>query len=230
MRKPSNTRAYWSGLGLGLLGVLGAGCRTFEAPPPPAPQRILVQVSASNGSPLSGVAVRPSAGSSGTTNEEGVATLFLEGEEGTKIDLSVACPEGYVAPANLGRVVVRRASRAPHIEIPCKPYQHAVLIAFKTTGATNIPIRYLGEEIARTDGAGYALVELEPKVGETLDFTLGTDNPDQRWLRPQNPQRTVLVPEGEETLTIEQKFVEERPKVKKTPPKKIAVPKRIEPD
>jgi hypothetical protein len=206
------------------------GCRSIEAPPPLPPQRVLVNVTGGGGAPIAGVVVRPSAGSAGITDEHGVATVAIAGEEGAKVDLAVACPEGYAAPADVGRVVVRRASRPPRIDIACKPFQHAVVVAFKTTGASNIPILYLGQEIARTDDSGYALAELEPKVGETLEFTLSTSDPDQRWLRPQSPRRTVLVPEGDEIVTIEEKFVEERPKVRKPPPKKILIPRRLDAD
>jgi hypothetical protein len=208
----------------------GTGCGSLRAPPPLGPQTILVRVSAGEGVPLEGITVRPSSGEGGVTDATGLARIAIAGAEGTKVDLSIACPEGYAAPASVTHVTVRRASRAPELAIPCKPYEHAVLIAFKTVGAANVPILYLGREIARTDDAGFALVELEPKVGETLEFTLDTSDPDQKWLRPQNPQRTVLVPDGEETFTIEQKFINDQPKAKRAPVRKPQVAVRLNPD
>jgi len=210
--------------------ALAAGCAGLRPPPPLPPQEIVVRVSAGEGEPLPGVSVRPSAGTQGVTDARGVTRILISGEEGAKVDLAVACPEGYAAPAGVTRVVVRRASKAPELDIPCKPYEHAVVIAFKTTGASGIPVLYLGREIARTDESGYALVELEPKVGETLEFTLDTSDPKYKFLRPQSPERTVQVPDGEEAFTIEQKFIEDKPKVKKAAAPRPNIPKELLPD
>jgi hypothetical protein len=204
-------------------GFAVVGCQAFQPPPPLPPQEMTVRVSAGAGEPLSGVSVRPTSGRPGITDANGVANITLAGDEGTKIDLAIACPDGYAAPAAVTRVTVRRASRVPELSIPCKPFEHAVVVAFKTTGATNVPILYLGREIARTDDAGFALLELEPKVGETLAFTLDTTDPQFRFMRPQNPERTVLVPDGEEAFTIEQKFVEDKPAAKRVLIKKPQV-------
>lgn len=171
-----------------------------------------MRVSTGDGEPLNGVAVTTSAGPHGLTDSKGVAVLKIDGEEGAKVDLAIACPEGF-ATAAATHVTLRRADRPPLFDIPCKPYEHAVVIAFKTTGAPNLPITYLGTELTRTDAAGYALVELEPKVGESLKFTFDTSDPKLKHLRPQNPEVTIRVPDGDETFTIEQRFIEERPKV-----------------
>lgn len=187
-------------------------------------------MTAGAGEPLANVNVRPSAGTIGMTDSRGYARIRIAGEEGSKVDLQVSCPEGYAAPTGVTKVTVRRASKTPELEVPCKPYEHAVVVAFKTTGAKGVPILYLGREIAKTDDAGYALVELEPKVGETLEFTLDTNDPKLKFMRPQNPQRTVQVPDGEETFTIEQKFVEDKPKPKGFKAPKPNVPKEIKPD
>ena len=210
-----------------MAGGASAGCAGLRPPPPLPPQQILVRVSAGAGEPLAGVAVKPSSGKPAVTDAKGFARLEILGDEGAKVDLAVACPEGYAAPANVTRVTVRRASRTPELEIPCKGYEHAVLVAFKTTGATGIPILYLGREIARTDASGHALVELEPKVGETLEFTLDTSDPKLKFLRPQNPERSVRVPDGDEAFTVEQKFVEEKPKAVRAAVKKPQVPTDI---
>lgn len=186
-----------------------------------------MRVSAGAGEPLAGVAVRPSAGTQATTDAKGVARLKILGDEGAKVDLAIGCPEGYAAPSTITRVTVRRASRTPEFDIPCKGYEHAVLIAFKTTGAAGIPILYLGREIARTDATGHALVELEPKVGENLEFTLDTSDPKLKFLRPQNPERSVRVPDGDEAFTVEQKFVEDKPKAPRVVVKKNPIPTDI---
>jgi hypothetical protein len=195
------------------------------APPPPLPlQEVLVKVSADVGKPLPGVAVRPSSGKPALTDARGVARLGIPGEEGAKVDLAVVCPEGYAAPANATRITIRRASRVPEFEIPCKSFEHAVLIAFKTSGAAGIPILYLGREVARTDASGHALVELEPKVGETLEFVLDTSDAKLGALRPQSPTRSVRVPDGDEVFTVEQKFLEEKPKIVRKAAKKHFIP------
>lgn len=195
-----------------LVALSSIGCQSMQAPPPLPPQEIVVRVSTGDGEPLGGVAIQTSAGPRGKTDDKGVAVLRIDGEEGAKVDLAIACPAGF-ATAAATHVTLRRADRPPLFEIPCKPYEHAVVVALKTTGAANIPIMYLGSELTRTDAAGYALVELEPKVGEALKFTFDTTDPKLKNLRPQNPEVTIQVPDGDETFTIEQRFVEEKPKV-----------------
>jgi len=219
--------------GAGLTGL--TGCSSMRPPPPPPPQEVVIRVTAGDNAPLKGVQVRPtagpSAGTSGLTDQNGLVRIKIAGDEGARVDLAVACPEGYSAPPAVTKVTVRRASKVPQIDIPCRPYEHAVVIAFKSTGAVNIPILYLGREIARTDSAGYALIELEPKVGENLEFTLDTSDPSHKYLRPQSPGRSVQVPDGEEVFTIEQKFTEDRPKPKLVAAKKKDPhPVRLVPD
>lgn len=199
-------------LSAALVALASTSCHALQAPPPLPPQQVLVRVSTGDGEPLRGVAVKTSAGPQGVTDERGVVTLAIDGEEGAKVDLAIACPAGFATAATT-RLTLRRADRPPLFEIPCKPYEHAVVIAFKTSGAAGIPISYLGAELTRTDAAGYALVELEPKVGESLKFTFDTSDPKLKHLRPQNPEVTIRVPDGDETFTIEQRFVEEKPKV-----------------
>lgn len=213
--------------------VASTACASLAAPAPLPPQDILVRVNGGENVPLRGVTVKPSAGKEGRTDAHGVAHLQITGEEGARIDLTVTCPDGYAAPVNGTKITVRRTSKPPEFDVPCRPYEHAILVAFKTTGASGVPILYLGREIAKTDEAGYALVELEPKAGETLAFTLDTSDPKHKFLRPQNPERTVLAPDGsqgEEAFTIEQKFVEEKPKPKIVAAPKPILPKRLLPD
>lgn len=209
---PSSLRACAS---LVALTSSSLGCGLFREPPPLPPQEVLVRVRAGDKEPIAGVVVTPSAGQPGRTDGDGVAILRLDGEEGARLELSVACPAGYAASAATTSVTIRRASRPPELDVRCKHLEHAVVVAFKTTGATGVPIQYLGREIARTDDAGFALVELEPAAGETLKLTLDTSDPKFQFLRPQNPELAVLVPEGDEAFALEQKFIEDRPAAKK---------------
>jgi hypothetical protein len=212
------------------VAFVSSGCHALQPPPPLPPQEVVVRVSTGDGEPLHGVAVRTSTGPQGQTDDRGVAVLKIDGEEGAKVNLSIVCPTGFAAAAST-HITLRRADRPPVFDIPCRPYEHAVVIAFKTTGAPNLPISYLGAELTRTDEAGYALVELEPKVGESLKFTFDTSDPKLKHLRPQNPEVTIRVPDGDETFTIEQRFIEDRPKVIKIvkpipKPVEIVAPKR----
>ena len=211
-------------LSLCALGIASTACQAMQPPPPLPAQEIIVRVSTGDGEPLHGVAIQTSAGPRGTTDDKGVAVLRIDGEEGAKVELGIKCPTGF-ATAAATHVTLRRADRPPLFEIPCRPYEHAVVIALKTTGAVGVPITYLGSELTRSDSAGYALVELEPKVGEALKFTFDTSDPKFKHLRPQNPEVTIQVPDGDETFTIEQRFVEEKPKVVRivNAPPKLAV-------
>lgn len=207
------------------LVALPIGCASFRSPPPPGPTDVVVVVSSDPDEPLSDVEV--SAGGTTTkTDLDGRARLSLAGEDGTQVDLSVSCPPGFAPPSRMPSMIVRRSSGTPEYEVSCKHVDHGIIIALRTPGVPNLPVRYFGRVIGKTDAMGYALLKLEPRTGETLTLMLDTSDEKLRYLRPQNPELSVSVPDGEEVFTLEQKFVEEKPKVATKRPQK---PVRIEP-
>lgn len=207
------------------LALLSSGCRWLAPPPPPPPMDVTVRVVGDPEEPLADVAVQ--AGSVvATTGRDGRATLALAGPDGTKVDLAVTCPPGFAPPSRATRVTIARTSHAPEYELACRHVDRGLLVAIRTTNAANVPIVYLEREIARTDDAGYALVRLEPKAGETLTFTLDTSSPRFKMLRPQRPELSLPTPEGDDAIAVEQKFTIERPRAVAAP--KPNVPRRLE--
>jgi hypothetical protein len=180
------------------------------------------------GEPLEGVEVRAGGGPASITDASGVARLELQGHEGTTYDLGVVCPQGFALQGRPIKVALRRANRMPEFSVACRRLERNIVVAVRTTKARDIPILYLGSQVGKTDETGYALVSFEPRVGETLTLTLDTSAPQHRFLRPQNPELSLSVPDTEETFAVGQEFTEERPKVKHFAPAKPHLPIRLD--
>ena len=187
--------------------VLGlAACSAFQTVAPP-PQEILVRVSGDPGQPLKGAAVLFNGQQVSQSGDDGLAKLKLTGKDGETFDVSVTCPEGYLSPTKPIQVrLVRLAdpSKRPEYDVACPPTTRTVVVAVRADNGPNVPVLYLGREVARTDGAGAAHVLLKLKADEGFNLVLGTDGNDR--LRPQNPSASFLVRDRDDVFTFDQKF------------------------
>src|SRR5207247_1568943 len=94
-----------------------------------------------------------------TTDVEGMGKIQLAGNEGDIFDIAVACPEGFRSPAKPVHVVLHRlaeADKTPEYAVSCPPTTRTVVVAVRADNGANLPVRYLGREVARTDSSGVA--------------------------------------------------------------------------
>lgn len=142
------------------------------------------------------------------SDSSGIAKLSAQGQEGETVDFGVTCPEGYrspTAPLSVRLTTLRDDSRIPEYQATCAPALRDVVVAVRAENGADLPVKYLGREVARTDAAGAAhfLVRVEP--GSQLEVALDTH--DKRSLRPQDPVAHFLTRSQDELFVFEQPFV-----------------------
>ena len=192
-----------------------ASCKQLEEPPPP-PFRVAVVVQSDKDVPLPGVIIRRGDKELGKTEPNGRATLTFRGEEGDQIDVWVKCPEGFDSPAKPTTVALRRLTdpnKLAEYPVMCPPAERKVVVAVRTEGASNLPIKYLGREWARTDASGAATFMLSGKPGDHMEFTLDTTDKGNERLRPQNPTVSLVVDNKDNYYQLDQPFQVQRAKI-----------------
>ncbi len=198
---------------LALSIVLAApACKALEPIPPP-PLEVLIRVTGDPGQPIKDATVTFNGQKVSQSGPDGVAQLKLSGKDGEVFEVSVACPEGYLSPSRPVQVVLKRladATKKPEYAVSCPPSQRTVIVAVRADNGSNLPVLYLGREVARTDAAGAAHVMLKLKPDEQFDLVLGTGDNDR--LRPQNPFASFVVKERDEVFTFDQRFELEKKK------------------
>lgn len=206
--------------GLALAGLLScAGCREnrhdlgAEVVMP-----IALDVSSDPGKGTKGADIQAGGRTLATTDDAGHAALQLHGIEGDLVELTVACPAGFEAPAASLKVAIRRGTEGepgPHFDARCAPMVRTVVVGVRTEHGPDLPVVYLGREVARTDSSGAALVALSVKPGEHVSLTLDTDavRAGQK-LAPENPTLTFVARDADDFVTLDQKFAVEKPRPK----------------
>jgi hypothetical protein len=208
---PSWTSAL--ALGAVLSAALGTafgvgGCRPLPAKT--LTQNALVQIESTSGTPVAGVSVLSEGKRLATSGPDGHARLEIEGHDGDAFRVTVECPDGFLSaePASF-ELLVRSAdevAKVPRFESRCAPASLRTTVTLRTNGP-NLPVLYRGKEIARTDGAGAATMQLEVPVHEDASFLLDTRTAPK--LRPQSPTFAVRPVRGGESFLLEQSFTVE---------------------
>lgn len=183
-----------------------AACAALEPVPPP-PQEIVIRVAGDPGQPLKGATVQYNGKKVSESGADGIAPLKLNGKDGEVYELSVACPEGFLSPTKPLSVMLKRLAdpgKKPEYDVTCPPTTRTVVVAVRADNGANLPVMYLGREVARTDGAGAAHVMFKLKADESFNLVLGTDGNDR--LRPQNPTASFIVRDRDDVFTFDQKF------------------------
>lgn len=202
--------------------VVGAAvvCLLACTPEPPPRFSFVVRVESDPQVPLAGVRLLRDGTSLGESNAEGVLAVTLAGSTGETLSLEVACPEGLRAPEKPLTVVLRPlspGSSKPEYRVACKPELRSMVVSVRADNGADLPVRYLGREVARTDANGAAHVVLKAAPGENL--TLELDTSAQRTLSPQNPRFSVVVPDHDEMALFDQPFVKPAPPKAKHAPR-----------
>lgn len=154
----------------------------------------------------------------GSTDAAGNFRMQTPGVEGTTVDLTVRCPNGFTSPAQPIAVVLRstialdRTQQAAGIETTaqCPPTHRIAAVVVRTPNRGNLPILHNGREITRTDlqGVAHMIFRVTPREAVTLRI----DTSGQPNLRPQNPLLTINTREGDEVYVASQNFEEEIPR------------------
>jgi len=175
--------------------------------PPPPSYQAGIRVESDPGQPLSGAHVSISGTPLGSSDERGSLLVSLTGSPGDVVALDVTCPDGHRAPEQPLSVALRQVAqdgRRPEFRVRCQPLTRTLMVAVRAPNTQNMPLRYLGREIARTDATGTAHALLRVAPGETVTVSLDTSS--HEILLPQNPQRTLTMPERDEVVLFDQVF------------------------
>jgi hypothetical protein len=206
---------------LALGGSLLPGCALLEEPPTP-PFPVIFKAESDPGTPLPGVKISFRNKLLKETDATGVASLSLQGAEGSRYELTVACPEGFRSPDAPTAVTLRRMAqnRAAEFSVSCPPSQRSAVVIVNAEKGPDLPVLYLGKELARTGPTGIAHVLMTFAPGTRFDLTLDTSTSAEKLL-PENPTKAFVVGERDDILVFNQAFNIEKKKPRKIrrPPK-----------
>ena len=195
-----------------LLSMAWAGAVSCSRPGPSASYDLLVRVSGGPGRPLAGARILFQGKQVGTSKDNGIVKLSIEGTEGEVFPFTVACPDGYRSPNKPIDVALRRLAdpgKPPEYAVSCTPLTRSVVVAVRADQGPNLPVIYLGQEVARTDSSGAAHVLLSLPPGEEFELMLDTSNAAGERLRPQKPTGKFAVKNADEMLTFHVPFTVE---------------------
>jgi len=170
----------------------------------------LVRVTSDTDRPLAGTSILRGDASLGRTDETGTARIAMQGNEGEELLLTLGCPDKFAASGAGLRVRLHHLAdrkSVPEYAASCLPSERTVVIAVRSDGP-DLPIVYLGRELARTDESGAAHVLLTAATNSSFELTLGTDEPAAVRLRPQNPSMRFVVPDHDDIMPFDQHFIE----------------------
>ncbi len=182
----------WVTTGLVALSLLG--CDLLK-PPPPKPFEARVKVYGDPGQPLKGAEVWYKQKKIGVTDDSGVVNFRLKGAEGEVYDLTLKCPTGFQSPGKPVSVTLRKTtdpSQRPEYQVDCPKATRAVVVAVRADSGANLPVMYLGREVARTDVSGAAHVLLDLPPNQMFQLSISTEGDGAKNLRPQNPAANPL--------------------------------------
>jgi hypothetical protein len=168
-----------------------------------------LRVTSDPGQPVTGARIVQRGVVVGTTGDDGRVRLTALGVEGSSVDLSVLCPDGYRSPAAPLTIVLRRlmaGTPVPEYGASCPPSERRVVVVVRARDAADVPVVYLGREMARTDASGAAHVLLTAAPNARVTIELRTNGVAGGRLRPQNPSLVFVVPDRDEIVAFDQRF------------------------
>lgn len=172
----------------------------------------VVRVTSDPGQPLAGVGVVHRGKQVGVSGADGSVKLSARGNEGEALSFDLRCPEGYRGPSAPLSIPLRTSadsSRRPEYAGSCAPTTRTLVIAVRAEHGENLPVRYLGREVARTDrsGAAHLLLKIAPE--DALELTLDTS--EQPALRPKSPVLRLTASATDDLLVLNQAFEKPAP-------------------
>jgi hypothetical protein len=203
-----NTRGFKAtsrALVLTTVALSAFGCESRNAS---RPYQFKVRVSGDPGRAVAGAVLTFKSQAVASSDASGLARLSARGQEGETLDFGVTCPDGFRSPSSPLSVRLTRLSddaRLPEYQVSCAPALRNVVVAVRAENGADLPVEYLGQEVARTDSAGAAHFMLRVEPGEQLEVKLDTH--EKHWLKPQDPAIRFLARSEDELLLFDQPFV-----------------------
>jgi hypothetical protein len=146
----------------------------------------------------------------GQTAGEGNLTLDLRGAEGELVELEARCPADFLPERQTLSITLRRlrnVRRLPAYRVDCRPATRTAVVAVRATNGADLPVMYLGREMARTDSSGVAHLALTLRPGERFELELETgDKP----LLPKNPRAVFVAGSDDQLVFFDQRFQSKR--------------------
>ena len=165
--------------------------------------------------PVEGASIRVNGQAVGATSAQGLVELNVSGIAGDKFHVELACPEGYRPPTPDSQdvfVTPTLGGPPPQLMFHCESATRKAIVNVRADNGPNLPVRYLGREIGRTDDKGAARVSIDTAPGDTFELVLDTSA--SKTLHPQSPALSFRVDNRASVFTFAQKFTAEKPKVK----------------
>lgn len=175
-----------------LMGLAAPACNIERAT---SSYELRVRVSDS-GRPLAGAKLFFGERLVGQSNDQGLVRLAVRGKEGDVVSLGMQCPQGFRTSAKSIEMTLHTLAdpnNMPEFAANCQALQRTVVVAVRADNGPNLPITYLGQEVARTDASGAAHVLLTLAPQEEFELALDTSDKSAERLRPQNPSARFAV-------------------------------------
>ena len=190
-----------------------------KAPEPPPPVNVVLRITTTRGTPVSGAEVRLKNEVVGRSDEKGAVRVELGGREGDTFELAVHCPAPLRSPAD--PIVARRFEiRGGDAEqtVKCQETRRTLVVVVRAENGPNLPILYLGKEIGRTDRSGAAHVKIDADVHERVELTLSTAGEEWAGVHPQNPIAAFEPGENDDVREFAVTFTRDAKKKPPAPP------------
>ena len=191
-------------LALVLAAALAAAC---EEPVEPGYFPVEVRTSEA-GEPLAGAQVFVDGAPIGASDATGLVRNVLRGEDGTRVEVRAACPEGRTASPpsvvlTLREVAAVQPGDAPvalRIAIECVRSQLDTVIVVDAAGAAGAPVQIDGATVTRTDALGIAHVVLSGRPDEQHVVRLDTSGHPE--LRPRDPSTSFTIGDRDDVVVF----------------------------
>jgi hypothetical protein len=194
---------------IGGVAVVGlVGCQ--HQAPMPRGYEIRIDGENGGGGALHGVEIWKGNRSLGKTSAEGSLRLKLNGSDGQLLELEARCPTDFLPERQTLSITLRRLQdprRVPVYRVDCGPATRTTVVVVRATNGADLPVTYLGRELARTDSSGVAHVTLTLRPGER--YELGLNTRDQA-LSPKNPRAVFVAGNDDELVFFDQRFQRKR--------------------
>jgi len=207
---------------LGWSGAVAAmvTCALVSCEPPPAPAvTVTVRARTETGTAVANADVFAGPTLVARTDREGLARLDIRGAEGDTFYVRVDCPTGFRSPnepLSVRRLGIAATTALPEYDVVCHEIRHTLVVAVRAEGGADLPVLYLGKEVARTDRSGAAHVTVAMDVHERIELMIGTSGKDNEKIHPQNPVSVFEMPDHDDMQVFPVTFTRD---VKKAPPR-----------